>query len=394
MTSHALVLGAGIFGLEAALSLRARGWAVTVLDPGPVPHPLAASTDLSKAVRMDYGDDDGYADAMLECLALWRERNQRWGEALFHETGVGYFSREPMAPGGFEHESFARLRARGIAAERLDARAIHQRFSGWREGSLVDGYFNPVGGWVESGRVIERLAVEARERGVALRGSTAFDSLVERNGRVLGARTKDQSLYEADVTVCAMGAWTPFALPWLAPFVRATGHPVFLLRPAPEVAPQFEWSRFPTYGADIAKTGWYGFPLHPREGLVKIAHHGAGRAMHPEASDRVVSERELSALREFVRGFLPALATAEVERTRVCLYADTEDGHFWIDRDPERDGLVVATGDSGHALKFAPLLGEWIADACESRPAAMQGRFAWRTHASRKGEAARSWGDP
>ncbi len=55
--SSVLIVGAGVFGLTAALELRARGWRVSVIDPGPVPTPAAASTDISKVVRMDYGAD-------------------------------------------------------------------------------------------------------------------------------------------------------------------------------------------------------------------------------------------------------------------------------------------------------------------------------------------------
>jgi glycine/D-amino acid oxidase-like deaminating enzyme len=392
VTSRALVLGAGVFGLEAALALRTRGWAVRVLDRGPIPHPLAASTDVSKAVRMDYGDDDGYADAMLRALEAWREREARWGGGLFHETGVTYLARTEMARGGFEYESWTRLRARGVAAERLDATEIHRRFPAWREGSLVDGYFNPVGGWVDSGALIARLARRAVDRGVELRTESSFSALLEQGGRVTGARADDGETHEADVTVCALGAWAPFALPWLAPRVKATGHPVFLLRPDDATRGLFLPERFPTFGADLSRTGWYGFPLHPREGVVKVANHGAGRAMHPESSDRAVTVTERDALRRFLREHLPALAEAEIVRTRVCLYADTEDGHFWIDRDAEREGLVVATGDSGHALKFAPLLGDWIADACESRAPALDGRFTARGTAARRGESARFHG--
>jgi len=45
------------------------------------------------------------------------------------------------------------------------------------------------------------------------------------------------------------------------------------------------------------------------------------------------------------------------------------DGDFLIDQDPRREGLVVAAGGSGHAFKFAPLLGSMIADAVERREA-------------------------
>jgi len=59
----------------------------------------------------------------------------------------------------------------------------------------------------------------------------------------------------------------------------------------------------------------------------------------------------------------------------VCVYCDTRDGHFWIAPSPACEGLVVATGGSGHGFKFAPLLGEWIADALDGT---VEPRFRWR----------------
>ena len=68
-----LVIGAGVFGLTAARELQQRGYRVTVADPGPVPHPLAASNDLSRMVRMDYGGDGLFsslgADAIESAFA-------------------------------------------------------------------------------------------------------------------------------------------------------------------------------------------------------------------------------------------------------------------------------------------------------------------------------------
>jgi glycine/D-amino acid oxidase-like deaminating enzyme len=55
-----LVVGAGVFGVCAARALKSRGHAVSILDPGPLPRVEAASTDISKIVRMDYGADVFY----------------------------------------------------------------------------------------------------------------------------------------------------------------------------------------------------------------------------------------------------------------------------------------------------------------------------------------------
>jgi glycine/D-amino acid oxidase-like deaminating enzyme len=77
--------------------------------------------------------------------------------------------------------------------------------------------------------------------------------------------------------------------------------------------------------------------------------------------------------------------------TRVCLYCDTWDGHFWIARDPGREGLVLATGGSGHAYKFAPRLGALSADAVEGRENDYSRKFRWRPeiHPEQNEEAAR-----
>ena len=53
------------------------------------------------------------------------------------------------------------------------------------------------------------------------------------------------------------------------------------------------------------------------------------------------------------------------------------------------EGLAVAAGDSGHGFKFAPVLGEIIADAVEGRATPFTRRFAWRDPAARRTEDAR-----
>lgn len=40
----------------------------------------------------------------------------------------------------------------------------------------------------------------------------------------------------------------------------------------------------------------------------------------------------------------------------------TADGHWLISEDPSTPGLYVAAGGSGHAFKFLPIIGSYIAD--------------------------------
>jgi glycine/D-amino acid oxidase-like deaminating enzyme len=368
--ARVIVVGAGIFGVTAALALRARGRDVTLVDPGPIPHPLAESTDISKVVRLEYGADEAYTALMERALDGWRRWNAERGRH-YHETGVLFACQTPMAPGGFEHDSYEVLTRRGHRVERLDARALVARFPPWKAGAFVEAMFNRAGGWVESGKIVTRLALEARDAGVLLAPGSAVDRLAEDGSRVSGVVLRDGTTVAGDAVVVAAGSWTPHLLPWLAEHLRSVGQPVFHLAPAD--ATPFDAAHFPVFGADIARTGWYGFPANG--GVVKIANHGVGRAMHPEAPEREVTEREHAAMRAFVGSALPSLADAPVARTRVCVYCDTADQHFWIAPDPDRAGLVVAAGGSGHAFKFAPLSGAWIADAVEGK---VDARFRWR----------------
>lgn len=378
MIATTAVVGGGVFGLTAALELHARGHDVLLFDPGPLPHPRAASTDISKVIRMEYGADEVYMALMEEARHGWLAWNDQWIAdgvgPLYHETGVLMVCRDSMSEGGFEHESWRMLLGRGHAPERLEGRAITERFPAWSTGLYVDGFFHAKGGYAESGRIVEALARKAATAGVKLHPDEEVVSLVEHGGHVVGLRTSAGRRVEADEVVVAAGAWTAKLLPGLSASIRSTGHPVFHLRPA---QPQlFEPRRFPVFTADVARTGYYGFPLN-RDGVVKIANHGLGTSIDPDAP-RSIAEQDETSLRDFLAVTFPALVDAPIVYTRLCLYADTQDEDFWIAPDPERPGLTVASGGSGHGFKFAPVLGAIIADAVERRDNPWLSKFRWR----------------
>lgn len=343
------IVGAGIFGATAALELARRGHRVTLVDPGPLPHPLAASTDISKIVRVEYGADVFYTAAVEEALEGWRELNERWKRELFHETGVLFLTRGPMEAGSFELESYALLTARGHSLERLDARTIAERFPRFAPGAYTDGFFDPEGGWAESGRVVAAFIDEARAAGVGLAPARTL-GLVEDGERVTGVRT-DRGTVDADVVVVAAGAWTPSVVPAMSSALGVIGQPVLCF--APSDPRRFEPPALVPFGADISRTGWYGFCANA-DGVVKIANHGPGVRIDPDAARTVPAGAE-ERFRAFLRDSMPELTGAPLAGSRLCLYCDSIDGDPWITRVPDREGLVVASGGSGHAFKLAPL---------------------------------------
>jgi len=373
--SKILIVGAGINGVTAAIALKQRGHAVRLIDPGPIPHPGAASTDISKAVRSTYGSDEDYTELAERSVRLWHNWNTQFGKTLYHEVGMLFARRTPMKPGDFEYESFQVSERRSGRLEGLDQNRLRTQFPAWSDNDYAFGVYEREAGYAESGFAVSTLAAHAMDLGVQLDQGCHFSRLDETGSKVRGAIVNGKDRIAADVVVMTTGAWTPYILPFTRNFFRATGHAVFHFKPSnPSL---FAPERFPVFGADISTTGYYGFPLN-REGVVKIANHGPGREMSPNSPQRQVTAEEEARIRDFVRKTFPALADAPIVFTRICLYCDTHDGHFWIARDPDRAGLVIAAGDSGHGFKFAPALGDIIADAVEEKDNAFLKKFRWR----------------
>jgi len=147
---------------------------------------------------------------------------------------------------------------------------------------------------------------------------------------------------------------------------------LFLLRPAqPEL---FKPERFPTFGADISTTGITGSAA--RERVVKISNHGPGRDLDPTGRARCRRPTKRSCERSFAGVSKAGGCSA---REQPGLHLLRHQGRAFLDRPrPEHEGLTVATGGSGHAFKFAPLLGQWIADATLGVPNEELRKFRWR----------------
>jgi glycine/D-amino acid oxidase-like deaminating enzyme len=280
-----------------------------------------------------------------------------------------------MKPGDFEYESFKLLQRRGRKVERMNSAQLWKRFPAWNSELFRDGVLEFEAGYAESGRAVATLVQRAESIGVELRSGSRFAHLDEHDHCIEGIILHNGERIAGDRVVMAVGAWTPYLLPFTKKFFRASGQPVFHLKPSqPDL---FAPECFPVFGADITTTGYYGFPLN-HDGIVKIANHGPGHEMSPESPRRAVASEEQENLRKFLSWAFPELADAPIVYTRLCMYCETHDGNFWIAPDPERKGLVIAAGDCGHGFKFAPVLGEIIADAVEEKPNPILEKFRWR----------------
>ena len=88
-------------------------------------------------------------------------------------------------------------------------------------------------------------------------------------------------------------------------------------------------------------------------------------AWDPEAAAWAVRPDEEAENAAWVAAHAPGLAVDGPHLTECCPWTLTPDNEYFIDR---RGAFTVATGCSGHAFKFMPVIGELIADIAEGRP--------------------------
>ncbi|KAL7421967.1 hypothetical protein Q5752_003739 [Cryptotrichosporon argae] len=397
--TEVLIVGTGIFGMSTALWMLESGrYSVTVLDKCNVlPAPDAASTDINKIIRAGDYADPLFAQLCFDAVELWRK--PEW-QGTYHESGVICLANDDGAKGhDFVTRAYANCLAAGIDVSLLPTpAAIRARLpAGPRAGPLdgQQGYHNPVGGWAEAGRAVEVGLARVRALGGRVLSGKEVVRLLKDGKRVTGVATRDGNEFRADLVLVAAGAWTPalFASPEIQlrlPEVVATGQSVMTVQLSADEAERY---------ADIPvifnlETGFYVFPPNP-DGTVKCAIHAAGYTytpanaaavaavsvprtkLTPGAEDGAIPCEMFARLREGLRATWPELADKEVTMTRMCWYCDTVTGDFLVDYHPDYDNLVIATGGSGHAFKFAPVIGREVLAIVERRPSPLGERFSF-----------------
>ncbi|EWC46222.1 hypothetical protein DRE_04600 [Drechslerella stenobrocha 248] len=266
------------------------------------------------------------------------------------------------------------------------------------------GYFNPRSGWADAGASMAwvRQRCEARENIRFIHGEVKalwVEEVATNAGRgarscVHGVVMDNGDKLVADLTILAAGAWTPGLLE-LSGRAEATAQVMAYVRVMDSGEEATALECIPV--TLNLSHGMFVFPA--RDGWVKIARHAYGYVNSAEVDVGIAGEEMRSAgekrkekkekkkvsrpvtavsrpgvripaadeelLAAGLAEMIPRLAGRPFERTRLCWYTDTPTGDFITAYHPTLDSLFVATGGSGHAFKFLPVLGERIADAVE-----------------------------
>ena len=153
--------------------------------------------------------------------------------------------------------------------------------------------------------------------------------------------------------------------PWAAEVLSDLGLPLSVERMLniyvePTQPALFAPAVCPVYLLERPEGFYYGFPALPGDG-VKFGRHDLGEPCSADSARREVGDDEVATLQRTLERYLPA-ANGPLIRTSTCLYTNTPDRNFVIDRHPEHPQVVYACGFSGHGFKFYSALGEVLAD--------------------------------
>jgi sarcosine oxidase/L-pipecolate oxidase len=396
----------------------------------------SASADINKIIRSAYGGVDIYQDLSLEAIEHWKAWNDQLRRGVNLPPGLTKDDRVFVPNGNlsmtdaeaiseFDRATISSMEAAGHPLSQLDItnerdRAVAKQkgfgfaidaFNREERGQTNAAVLDTTGGTAIADKACRFALHEARGLGVkfvlhAVRG--AFKALKysgNPRNRVIGIETADGVLHRAHMTVMACGAWTSSIIPELDGLCEATAGTVAMIkiprhshlwdRFSPERFPSWQWNM--RHGAE---GGMYGFARN-EEGWLKVGYRGVKYTNPIDQSDgmersvpitRWTSDKSggptltaapaqaLDVIKRFLHDYLPELAEAGlgISYTRICWYNDSFDNHLVIDRLPGVDGVMVATGDSGHAFKYLPIIGDRVVDIMEGKGLEMACTRAWK----------------
>ncbi|KAI9929161.1 hypothetical protein MW887_001565 [Aspergillus wentii] len=377
-----LIVGGGVFGLSTALSLSQRhpNSQVTVLEASPViPNPHGSSVDTSRIVRADYSNAT-YANLAAEAVERWR--TTEWGaEGRYTQNGLAL-----VYPAGKEYEvtknyvenSYNNVKTiYGDEVEWLPSKTDVLRAAPafGSQLNVAGGYVNWGSGWSDAEAGVRYVKQRLDADGKVLFQTGELERILfDDTGKATGVVLSDNTTLTADLVVLATGAWTA-KLVDLRGRAISTGQAIAYMTITDEE--QERLAHMPTL-LNFA-TGMFIIP--PRNNLLKIARHAYGyhnpkavpvpgskdekmEVSLPETGVPIPLEGE-EAFRDALKQLLPGFADRPFVDSRICWYTDTPKGDFIVTHHPNHPGLFLATGGSGHAYKFFPVIGDKVVDALE-----------------------------
>ena len=352
----AIVVGLGAMGSAATYQLARRGQRVLGLEMFQPGHDQGSSHGYHRMIRMSSTYDDGYVVLGERALDLWRELGSEAGRELVRIIGEVHLVHLGERP---DYRMVAEEMRAGGYWELLDESQLADRFPGFRLHEDMLATYEANAGFIWSEAGIRAHVAMAERHGATVHTDEEVVAW-EPDGDGVRVTTKD-GYYRAERLLLTTGPWAAELLADLDfPYqVNRTVNGFF------EPAREDWWTveqGAPDFLLTVPEGSFYGIPSVDGLGL-KIGLSG-GRDHAPTTArtiEREIGDAEIDLLRNVLNKYMPGAAGAELNRiTCMCNY--TIDGDFIVDRHPAYPQVVFGCGFSGRGFKFAPVVGEILAD--------------------------------
>jgi sarcosine oxidase len=361
MSNHfdTIVIGVGGMGSATCFELARRGRRVLGLEQFDIPHTRGSSHGVNRIIRLAYYEHPSYVPLLRRAYELFHELEARCGEQLLHYTGsVDAGPADSEVFNGALHSA----QLCDLPHEVLDGAELTHRFPGYQFPHDHMALFQPQGGFLMSERCIVQFAHAAMNLGAEIHGREKVLEYAATSSGGVRVRT-DRGEYFADSLVITAGAWDSQLLPHLRGLAVPERQVLAWLRPTrPE---HFRIGTFPVFNALVEEGRYYGFPEFGIPGFKFGRYHHFEETGHPDTLTR--GERgeprpdDEAVLREFAARYFPD-GCGPTLSLAACMFTNTPDGHFIIDRHPDLPQVIYASPCSGHGFKFTAVLGEVLAE--------------------------------
>jgi sarcosine oxidase len=354
-----IVVGVGSMGAATCCYLARRGVRVLGLEQFGIPHALGAHHGHTRMIRMAYFEQPDYVPLVKRAYELWGELEEQSGEKLLYLTGGLYLGdqQSQMIAG-----AVAASEQHGLRYQVLDHAELQQKFPQFRLPSSHQGFFEDRAGVLLPEKVVATFAEQAMCHGAELHGHEPVEDWSS-DSQGVTVRTK-LNTYQADCVVFTGGAWSEKLLVDFGVHLNVTRQVLAWFWP--RRTEPFALGTLPAWYLDTDNGyGHYGFPLLSGQPGFKIALHKPATVTDPDHVDRDVQPEEIEGLRSILQEHIPE-AVGPLVSASVCLYSNSPDSHFIIDRHPQNERVWLACGFSGHGFKFSSVVGEALADLATS----------------------------
>lgn len=390
---HVVVIGAGAWGGWTSYHLRQMGAQVTLIDAYGPGNSRSTSGDETRGIRSSYGDrasGELWTPWARSAIERWNLFEKEWGPVFrtkfFHQTGdvIMRATEEP-----FITKTIELWKANHVAHEVMNGDECRKRWPMIKSDDITVAITEPDAGVVRARAATQAVAAIGQKLGVKLVISRVQPGEI-RNGQMQGVTLQDGTVVRGDAYVFACGPWLRKLFPVMEKRMRIPlGYVCYYGVPVGDN--RFTYPNLPSYNFP-GVTGWPVLPVDSRgfrvRGAIAPPAPPAGATpapppppttaasnspansapptadplqQDPDTSSRWATQERIDGSRRFLAARFPDLADAPLLETRACHYESSINSNFIVDHVPDTNNAWIAGVGQAEGFKFAPVVGEYVA---------------------------------